>query len=168
MKEITGFPTYYVTVDGTVYRNKGNGFKQIKPQTHHNGYLRVQLYQGKKPIKKFVHRIVAETFLGHQEGLQVNHIDGNKLNNSTDNLEWVTPSRNINHAIENGLKDFKSISTPVVATCIKTGQTIYFESMKKAEQDLGVHSANIRKVIMGTRTHTGGYIWKLAEEGSVF
>lgn len=53
----------------------------------------------------FVHRLVADVFHPNNENLpQVNHIDGDKLNNNADNLEWVTCSQNIQHAFDTGLK----------------------------------------------------------------
>lgn len=53
----------------------------------------------------FVHVLVAETFIGPRPmGHEVNHKDGNKSNNHADNLEWVTPSENVQHAIKTGLK----------------------------------------------------------------
>lgn len=165
MIQIKGFPKYFVDEYGKVFkRNVTGALKEVKPFVNHNGYLRVQIYNEGKPSKKFVHRIVAEAFLGDKDGMQVNHIDGDKMNNSASNLEWVTPSENINHAIDNGLKDFRSISTPVIATCRKTGKTLHFNSMREAGAVLGVHPANIRKVVNGNRSHTGGYSWTVDEE----
>ena len=50
-----------------------------------------------------IHRLISLTFLGNSE-LSVNHIDGNKLNNSIKNLEYCTMSDNIKHAFKTGLK----------------------------------------------------------------
>ena len=89
---------YEITRDGRVI-NKTNGHV-LKPQPNGKGYLRVSI--GKKLL--FVHRLVAEKYVPNSEGKeQVNHIDGNKLNNCADNLEWVDNQENRNHAVKTGL-----------------------------------------------------------------
>jgi len=68
------------------------------------GYLTVWFTHNKKNQSKKVHRLIAETFVPNpQNKAQVNHIDGNKKNNSVKNLEWVTQEENMNHAKINGL-----------------------------------------------------------------
>jgi hypothetical protein len=71
------------------------------------GYLKVSLYPGggKKTRRyRMIHCVVAEAFLGPRPvGFVVNHKDGQKANNHSSNLEYVTPKRNIEHAQEMGL-----------------------------------------------------------------
>lgn len=68
------------------------------------GYLQVEFKKNGKRHIYFTHRLVAEAFLELKEGKnQVNHKDGNKLNNSVENLEWVTCQENIIHAWKNNL-----------------------------------------------------------------
>lgn len=82
-------------------RNKKTG-RILKPQLNRKGgYNRVYM-NGKR---YYVHRVVADTFYeGDHSNMDVNHIDGNHLNNHIANLEWCTRKQNINHAFETGLK----------------------------------------------------------------
>ena len=62
------------------------------------GYCVVQLFKEGSRKSKHVHRLVAEAFIANPSSLpQVNHKDGNKLNNCVDNLEWVTARDNVRH-----------------------------------------------------------------------
>ena len=73
------------------------------------GYHCVTLqYDGRVKVYR-VHRLVMDAFGGKQpsEEYQVNHIDGDKSNNSIDNLEWVTPKENTDHAFNSGLRPRK-------------------------------------------------------------
>ncbi len=70
------------------------------------GYTRVSLGQGSRRRAFHVHRLVADAFLGPRpEGTEVNHIDCNTQNPRLDNLEYVTPSENMQHSYIVGKRD---------------------------------------------------------------
>jgi len=105
-KDIKGYEDLYqICTDGRVatLHNKGRGLF-LKGYITPHGYKRVRLYKNKKARNVFVHRCVAEAFLGGGIGLEVNHKDGNKLNNYVDNLEWVTRQGNCQHSYDAGLR----------------------------------------------------------------
>lgn len=82
-----------------------NGITKIlKPALEKCGYFYIQLnYNGKHRDLK-IHRLVAEAFIPNPENKKtVNHIDGNKMNNFVNNLEWATYKENNLHALETGL-----------------------------------------------------------------
>lgn len=91
--------------------NKDNGVVVIKSyawnkcrimKQHLNayGYLTIKL----NGINRQIHSLIMECFgIKRQKGYSVNHIDGNKLNNSLNNLEYITIAENIKHAVRNGL-----------------------------------------------------------------
>ena len=80
---------------------KGKTLKKIKLK---DGYLYVHLYKNTIVTNKVIHRLVAEAFIENTLNKEeVNHIDCNKHNNRVDNLEWVTPKENMEHAWKNGL-----------------------------------------------------------------
>ena len=96
-KPIKNYEDYLVNENGDIFSKKSN--KLLKPRESKNGYLYVILYTNGKPKTLKIHRLVAMTFLNNSNNLpQVNHIDGNKLNNNVDNLEWCTATQNNKHA----------------------------------------------------------------------
>lgn len=93
---------YYITEDGKLYNKKTDTWYK---GTVSGGYLRYDLTVNGKRYSKQAHRLVAEAYLPNEDNsLVVNHIDGNKLNNSVNNLEWITQSENQKHAYKLGLK----------------------------------------------------------------
>lgn len=81
-------------------RTKG---KTLKPINTVRGYTRVTLRNGITQRSVEIHRLVAMAFLGNRLDLQVNHKNGIKSDNRTENLEWVTALENVKHSCETGL-----------------------------------------------------------------
>ena len=90
---------YIVDSDGYVLSKRNN--KPLKPSINHKGYAIINIMINGKRKGLAVHTAVAKTFLdNYQDELQVNHKDGNKLNNNLNNLEWVSGKENMRHAVD--------------------------------------------------------------------
>lgn len=115
-KDIKGYEdTYKISDTGEVWskdrmcvdtrgRKRFRQGQKINPDIAPNGYYRVTLARNGKKKQKYLHRLLAEYFISNPLNLpQVNHKDGNKLNCSLENLEWVSVQDNVIHAYKHGL-----------------------------------------------------------------
>lgn len=110
-----------------------------------------------------VHRLVALAFIPNDDKKKtsVNHKNGNKIDNNVDNLEWVTPTYNTNHAYKNKLiQPFER----KVCKCDLEGNVIEtYKSIKDASIQTGIDDGGIVKVCKGQRQIAGGFKWKYHE-----
>jgi len=106
-KQIKDFPDYFVHSDGYVISRKLSKERRLiggKCGGGSRNYAQVTLRHNGVQSSPLLHRVVAEHFIPRQDGKnQVNHKDGNKLNNCVDNLEWVTATENMRHSVGAGL-----------------------------------------------------------------
>lgn len=136
--------------------------KILKHKIKNNGYHEVCLYINKQKKYCLIHRLVALTFIENNNNYsQVNHIDGNKDNNSINNLEWVDSHTNNQHAWDNNLN--KPSITRKVKQYTLSGEYIKtYNSIAEATRATG--AAKISLVANGERKSSGGFVWKWAED----
>ena len=101
-KVIKNYEDYTINTDGVVISNAyGRISKVLKQSVHKTGYMMVSLSKGNRGFSHSVHRLVAVAFIPNPKNkTQVNHINGDKTDNTVSNLEWVTPKENIQHAFK--------------------------------------------------------------------
>ena len=104
-KPVPGFEKEYViSREGKVFRRLEGGFRAISPAKNDDGYATVVLYIVGKPSFRYIHILVADTWGENPDGKGiVNHKDGDKSNDSADNLEYVDAGQNTRHAYSKGL-----------------------------------------------------------------
>ena len=132
----------------------------LRPKKNNGGYLQVDLCKEGKPTCFLVHRLVWEAFNGKiPEGMQINHIDEDKLNNTIENLNLMTPKENINWGtcIE---RSSKKHSKPIIQLDLEANFIAEHESIMYAERKLGICYQSIAACCKGKQKTAGGYIFR--------
>lgn len=169
IKEIKGYPQYYVTDTGEVI-----GKKKKKPlnQSLRGFYLAVTLCN-KDGSKSFnVHRLVAEAFIPNPNNYpMVNHRDENPLNNNVNNLEWCDATYNNNYGtkIERTISkqiNRKDCSHPVSQYTLDGKLLARYPSVKEAHRKTGVSYNHIGDCCRHYKNQysSGGYIWLFSDK----
>ena len=157
-KDVKGYNDLYEVSNLGVIRNKLTKH-QLSVKVDKWGYAIVRLADNGTSKQCRAHRIVAITFLDNPlKKPEVNHVDCNKLNNSVENLEWVTGEENRKHAIKNGLMVCKSI----VGTSKATGERTVFNSIGEAIRKTKEPEPSVYSCLRGTQRSTRNYYWSLA------
>lgn len=162
-RKVPGFRRLEVSNLGnarTIWEHKVKQLKPMEMKTTVGSYLKVSVTKEDtgKQIQIGLHNLVAEVFVEkpiNVEGKKIepNHSDGDKHNNAATNLEWMTRSQNLQHAIDTGLRKVvdangKSLyidkSKPVKAINVNTQEEIRCSSAKEMSDKIGIPARTIQ------------------------
>lgn len=158
-KDIAGYEgLYQVSNLGRVKSRNGI----LHPNTNTYGYKHITLSKNNIQKTAIIHKLVADAFIPNPSGKpQINHKDGNKENNTANNLEWVTQGENNRHAIKTKLRKSKRIlllgSDGTVARAFNNRMEINAYLGRKVCHDLITRCCN------GQRKTAYGGVWRYAE-----
>ena len=152
---------YSVSTEGEVRKDTTN---YILSQSSQQDYKFVGLIINGKQKRMRVHRMVALTFIDNPDNKPyVNHINGNRSDNNVENLEWVTPSENTQHAVNTGL--FKSgRARAVVQYNLNGEQMATFESASEAARQTGGSQSKITMCCRRQRDSANDYQWRYYDD----
>lgn len=159
---IKSLPRLKKTPTSTFYTKE----RFIDPIFSKGGYLRVSLSKNGSSKKVFLHRVVANAFLGVNDGMTINHIDEDKTNNRVENLEYMTLSDNIRYG--GGIKrsaiarkhSEKVKRTPVNQYSIDGVFLKRYKSIREAKESNGYINENISMCCSHKRNQSNGFIWR--------
>ena len=140
---------YIINNSGFILSLKSKTTKFLKTRIDRAGYITVRLTQDGNTTTYFLHRLIAETFIPNTENKPfVNHINGIKTDNRIENLEWVTHSENIKHAIKIGLIP-SNVSQAKIVTDFCTGKK--YNSIKEAASYCKIPYSSLKNMLSGIR-----------------
>ena len=146
IRSVRNFPNYCATEDGRVWSQKSNKF--LKPSTDSDGYKRVILYRENKPYTRYVHRLVAQTFLPEPVGdaTTVDHTNNNASYNHRKNLSWMSIRDNI---VKEKARSYR-LRNP-------EGDTVEIFNLAEYCRDFNLDKSNLYKVVRGLRSSHKGW-----------
>lgn len=165
---------YQVSNYGNVKSLNYNHTKKEKilkiDNSSNKGYSCVRLCKDKIITKKTIHRLVAKAFVSNPENKpQVNHIDGNKLNNYANNLEWVTNGENEKHAYNYNLKHKhfgknNGRAKSIVQYDLQGNFVREYETIIQAQRETGLGQTTILYILKNKTKKPTKFIFKYKEE----
>ena len=139
--KIKGFENYYINKNGDVYNKKTNVIKSPYVNKN-NGYKYVDLYKENRSYKRPIHRLIAETFMPNPENKPtVDHKNGDRLDNSIENLRWATYSEQNSRFNTVGIRSEKIIVTH------ENGEVMIFEKITDVAKYFGCNISNISQML---------------------
>ena len=166
-KPIKDFDGYFINELGEVKSTrayKGTKEKILKSSKNQQGYKTISMIKDGKVYTKTLHRLLAITYIPNPNNYPcINHIDGNILNNSLDNLEWCTYGYNEKEAYRLGLKQSRIKRKKVIQIDKNNNIVATFDSLNSVKK-LGYSVGNIGEVCIKHRKRAYGYRWEYVNE----
>ena len=148
---------YSVSTEGEVRKDTTN---YILSQSSQQDYKFVTLLINGQQKRMRVHRMVAMTFIENPDNKPyVNHINGIRYDNNVENLEWVTQSENIQHAVRTGLMQ-NGRKKAVIQYNLNGDRMATFESASEAARQTGGSQSKITMCCKRQRETANDYQWR--------
>lgn len=172
--KIKGFKNYSINEEGQVRNDITNQIKKAHVNKKNNYYI-VDLWENNVSYKRAIHRLLGETFIPNPDNKPtIDHIDGNRHNNSLDNLRWATYSEQNSRFNTNGVRSEKIIVTRYDEIRNKRGgghldwgnviEKKEFESITEVAKYFDLTISNISQLLkngtIGKRGKTRGYLFE--------
>lgn len=150
-----------------------HGFVYRGCKRHKQGYFSTSISNGTYTSKHFVHRLVANAFLGPpptKHRIFINHKDGDKGNNAAENLEYVTQAENVRHHFSRAGRTARQPYVTARAVLSRAygsdSDWMYHPSMTSAARTLALHMPSVSMCARGLQKQSGGYEFRLANSNT--
>ena len=170
---LVSYPGYSITRDGRVWSNITKTWLKLCP--NNLGYTRVNIRINGIKHRPLVHRLVGETFIPNKENkAQINHLNGVRSDNRTENLVWATQSENMLHAYKDlkrtpptpmkGVLNWDNPKSTPICKLNKNSPSVIcvYASAAHAARELNISQSHISQCCNYDRDSSGGYSWRYA------
>lgn len=157
-KQVVGYEgSYDVTASGYVF-SYARGGRVLKPFPNASGYLRVGLWCKGVVENVFVHKLVAEAFVGgYFEGAEIHHIDEDKLNNNYVNLQYVTHAQNMKYSREKITRGVVRARAKYYTVTTPCGVVVVVCNMMEFCRDNNLHPSRMYGLSSGVISYYKGF-----------
>jgi len=164
-REISEYTGYYEVSDTGIVRSLdryvdlANGKQRfyksriIKPQINNCGYAAVRLSKDGITKTFYVHRVVGFSYVPNPDNLpEINHINGDKLCNTPDNLQWVSHATNVRHAYTTNLSSNQGKDHTFAVQVIDNSTGVKFETIKATAEYYKINYNTLRNALNGQQS----------------